>query len=89
MASSCYPTSIDMAPTIQTSQAFRTPDGVTFETEEQALAHIYQAEFRSRVNAYIDGRGLEKAKATRAYHAVIDFLTWEAMNEATDPGQPL
>lgn len=70
-------------PTITVIQAFQTPDGLTFETEELAREHMFQQLFKNRAEAYITARGLEKAKASRAFMTVTDFLTWEAMTEET------
>ena len=70
-----------MSPQITTIQAFQTPDGQTFETEALAREHMYQQMFKGRAESYIEARGLEKAKATRAFMTIVDFLAWEAMQE--------
>lgn len=63
---------------IQETTVFRTEDGKTFDTREDAEAHALALAIEGRINRYVAQLdGSDKAKG-RAAGAVRRFLIWEA-----------
>lgn len=62
---------------IQAVQAYRTPDGKTFPTVEEAHQHWFRSQFIDRAKRYTAARGLEKSAATRAHNIICDYLAFE------------
>jgi hypothetical protein len=63
---------------IQETTVFKTDDGKSFDTREDAEAHALALAIEARINAYVEQlEGSDKAKG-RAAGAVRRFLMWEA-----------
>lgn len=63
---------------IQEISAYRTEDGSTFATREEAKLHTLVLEIAARVTAYVTTlEGTDRAKGRQAA-AIRRFLIWEA-----------
>jgi hypothetical protein len=66
--------------------SFKTPDGKTFPSREEALSHLYRQKYIDEAKRYVEARSMTKINATRATNTIADYLAYRHLQEQAGKG---
>jgi hypothetical protein len=70
---------------IEVVSMFKTADGKTFATEEEATIHANRGQFSERADRFIKAYEWNRGRDTAARNIVLKFLSFEAIHGSDGP----